>query len=103
MAKITVIPSIKNPITQVVNGSNQLRRVAAYARVSTNTDEQYSSYEAQVNYYMKFIQERPDWTYVNVYADEGITGTNTKRRVEFNKMISDALAGQIDLIITKSI
>ncbi|MDX9691154.1 MAG: hypothetical protein RBT45_01790 [Acholeplasmataceae bacterium] len=55
MAKITVIPSTKNPITQVVNGSNQLRRVAAYARVSTNTDEQYSSYEAQVNYYMKFI------------------------------------------------
>jgi len=103
MAKITVIPSTKNPITQIANGSNELRRVAAYARVSTNTDEQYSSYEAQVNYYMKFIQERPDWTYVNVYADEGITGTNTRRRVEFNKMISDALAGQIDLIITKSI
>jgi predicted site-specific integrase-resolvase len=60
MAKITVIPSTKNPITQVANGSNALRRVAAYARVSTNTDEQYSSYEDQVNYYMKFIQERPD-------------------------------------------
>jgi site-specific DNA recombinase len=103
MAKITVIPSTKNPITQIANGSNELRRVAAYARVSTNTDEQYSSYEAQVNYYMKFIQEKPDWTYVNVYADEGITGTNTRRRVEFNKMITDALAGQIDLIITKSI
>jgi site-specific DNA recombinase len=103
MAKITVIPSTKNPITQIANGSNELRRVAAYARVSTNTDEQYSSYEAQVNYYMKFIQERPDWTYVNVYADEGITGTNTRRRVEFNKMISDAVGGQIDLIITKSI
>ena len=52
---------------------------------------------------MKFIQERPDWTYVNVYADEGITGTNTRRRVEFNKIISDAVGGQIDLIITKSI
>lgn len=103
MAKVTVIPSTKNQHTQLPNGSTKLRQVAAYARVSTNTDEQYTSYEAQVNYYKKFIQERPDWDYVNVYADEGITGTNTKRRIEFNKMISDALAGKIDLIITKSI
>ena len=103
MTKITVIPSTKNQHTQLPLGSISLRKVAAYARVSTNTDEQYTSYEAQVNYYMKFIQERPDWKYVNVYADEGITGTNTRRRVEFNKMISDAVGGQIDLIITKSI
>jgi len=103
MAKITVIPSTKNPLTQMAIGSTELRRVAAYARVSTNTDEQYTSYEAQVNYYKKFIQERPDWEYINVYADEGITGTSTKRRVEFNKMIADALTGKINLIVTKSI
>ncbi len=52
---------------------------------------------------MKFIQDRADWRYINVYADEGITGTNTKKRLEFNKMIFDALSGKIDLIITKSI
>lgn len=103
MAKITVIPSTKNPITQLPIGSYAIKKVAAYARVSTNTDEQYTSYETQVNYYKKFIQERPDWEYINVYADEGITGTSTKKRVEFNKMIADALEGRIDLIITKSI
>jgi len=103
MAKITVIPSTKNQHTQLPLGSISLRKVAAYARVSTNTDEQYTSYEAQVNYYRKFIQERSDWEYTNVYADEGISGTNTKRRTEFNRMITDALEGKIDLIITKSI
>ena len=103
MAKVTVIPSTKNPITQVELGSNHVKKVAAYARVSTNTDEQYTSYEAQVNYYKKYIKERNDWVYTDVYADEGLSGTNTKRRPEFNRMISDALAGKIDLIITKSI
>jgi DNA invertase Pin-like site-specific DNA recombinase len=103
MTKITVIPSTKNQHTQLPLGSISLRKVAAYARVSTNTDEQYTSYEAQVNYYRKFIQERGDWEYTNVYADEGISGTNTKRRTEFNRMITDALEGKIDLIITKSI
>lgn len=103
MAKITVIPSTKNPLTQVPIGSNAKRKVAGYARVSTDRDEQYTSYEAQVNYYKKFIQEKPEWEYVKVYADEGITGTNTKRRVEFNNVIADALDGKIHLIITKSI
>jgi site-specific DNA recombinase len=103
MTKITVIPSTKNQHTQLPLGSISLRKVAAYARVSTNTDEQYTSYEAQVNYYRKFIQERSEWEYTNVYADEGISGTNTKRRTEFNRMITDAVGGQIDLIITKSI
>jgi site-specific DNA recombinase len=103
MAKITVIPSTKNQHTQLPLGSISLRKVAAYARVSTNTDEQYTSYEAQVNYYRKFIKERSEWEYTNVYADEGISGTNTKRRTEFNRMITDAIEGKIDLIITKSI
>ena len=103
MATVRVIPSTINPITQLPINDNSVRKVAAYARVSTNTDEQYTSYEAQVNYYKKNIQERPDWEYINVYADEGISGTSTKKRVEFNKMITDALKGKISLIITKSI
>jgi DNA invertase Pin-like site-specific DNA recombinase len=103
MTKVTVIPSTKNQHTQLPLNSHTLRRVAAYARVSTLTDEQYTSYEAQVSYYKKFIQERNDWTYINVYADEGLSGTSTKKRTQFTQMISDALKGKIDLIITKSI
>ena len=79
------------------------RRVAAYARVSTDKDEQITSYNAQVDYYKKYIQNNPDWEYVDVYADEGITGTSTKSRKRFNEMIEDAVAGKIDLIITKSV
>ena len=77
--------------------------VAAYARVSTEQDEQESSYEAQVNFYTKHITKNPDWELVKVFADRGITGTNTKNRDEFNQMIDLALNGKIDLILTKSI
>jgi DNA invertase Pin-like site-specific DNA recombinase len=92
----------------VAHGENQLRvaakrRVAAYARVSTDSDEQFTSFEAQVDYYTRQIAANPDWTMVEVYTDEGITGTNTKKRDGFNRMIADALAGKIDLITTKSI
>lgn len=79
------------------------RRVAAYARVSTDSDEQLSSYEAQVDFYTGYIQRNPEWEFVEVYTDEGVSGTNTKKREGFNRMISDALAGKIDLILTKSI
>lgn len=101
--KVTVIPSTINPLTQKSNGTVKKRRTAAYARVSTDSDEQYTSYEAQVTYYKKYIQDRPNWQFVEVYSDEGITGTNTKRREGFNRLIEDAFAGKIDLIITKSI
>lgn len=103
MAKVTVIPSKINPITLTPVGQTSKRRVAAYARVSTDSDEQYSSYEAQVGYYTNFIQNKPNWEFVKVYADEGISGTSTKRRDSFNEMIDSALNGNIDLIITKSI
>lgn len=79
------------------------RRVAAYARVSTDSDEQLSSYEAQVDFYTRYIKQNPEWEFVAVYADEGASGTNTKKRDGFNRMIEDALAGKIDLILTKSI
>ena len=103
MGKVRVIPSTINPLTMMEINSTEKRKVAAYARVSTDTDEQYSSYEMQVKFYKGYIQERVDWEYVNVYADEGISGTNTKRRTSFNQMIKDALDGKINLIITKSI
>lgn len=103
MPKVTVIPSTINPITQMPIHANHVKKVAAYARVSTNSDEQYTSYEAQVSFYKKYIQEKPDWEYTEVYADDGLSGTTTKKRTEFNRMIKDALNGKINLIITKSI
>ena len=77
--------------------------MAAYCRVSTDQLEQLSSYEAQVNYYTNYIENHPDYELAGIYADEGITGTNTKKREQFNKMIKDCKAGKIDMIITKSI
>ena len=100
---ITVIPATKNIITSIANTSVKKRRVAAYARVSTDNDEQFTSYEAQIDYYTKYIQKREDWEFVCVYTDEGISGTNTKNRKGFNDMVQDALDGKIDLIITKSV
>jgi DNA invertase Pin-like site-specific DNA recombinase len=79
------------------------KRTAGYARVSTDLEEQQTSYEAQVDYYTRHIKENPDWEFVSVYTDEGISATSTKKRDGFNRMISDALAGKIDLIITKSV
>ena len=81
----------------------QKRRVAGYARVSTDKDEQYTSYEAQVDYYTEYIRRNPDWSFVKVYTDEGITGTSTRNRDGFNEMVKDAKAGKIDLIVTKSV
>ena len=103
MAKVTVIPATRDFHTGFSKNSMRKRRVAAYARVSTNNEEQLTSYEAQVDYYTKYIQGRPDWEFVKVYTDEGISGTNTKHRDGFNEMIEDALVGKIDLIITKSV
>lgn len=77
--------------------------MAAYCRVSTDHLEQLSSYEAQVNYYTNFINNHSDYEMAGIYADEGISGTNTKKREQFNKMIEDCKVGKIDMIITKSI
>lgn len=100
---VTVIPAKKNQIPLNVLSNPARKRVAAYARVSTNNEEQLTSYEAQVDYYTRYIQEREDWDFVQVYTDEGISATNTRKREGFNQMVADALAGKIDLIITKSI
>ena len=79
------------------------QRVAAYARVSTEHEEQQNSYEAQVDHYTKEIKRHSEWIFVEVYTDKGISGTNTKKREGFNRMVKDALDGKIDLILTKSV
>lgn len=103
-ANVTVIPAKKDlPVNVLSNEKRRKLRVAAYARVSTNLEEQLTSYEAQVDYYTRYIQTKEEWEFAGVYTDEGISATNTKKRDGFNRMVADALAGKIDLIITKSI
>ena len=104
MAKrVTQIPATLNRFTSAPVFSTEKRKVAGYARVSTDHEEQQSSYEAQMDYYKSYITSRNDWEFVGMYSDEGITATSTKRRDGFNRMVGDALTGKIDLIITKSI
>ena len=103
MSKVTVIPQTRKIYTAQAFTSQKKRLVAGYARVSTDSDEQFTSYEAQVRYYTQFIQSKADWEFVKVYTDEGITRTNTRHRDGFNEMVADALAGKIDLIVTKSV
>ncbi|MGN0163475.1 MAG: recombinase family protein [Candidatus Ornithomonoglobus sp.] len=100
---VRTIPATVNRFTATPINSRTKRKVAAYARVSTDTEEQLTSYEAQVDYYTSYIKSRDDWEFVNVYTDEGITGTSTKHREGFKQMVRDALDGKIDLIITKSV
>lgn len=78
-------------------------RVTFYARVSTEKDEQLNSLENQIQYYTELIQSKPNWTYVPGYIDEGISGTSTKKRDSFLRMIEDAKKGLFDFIITKEI
>ena len=79
------------------------KKVAAYARVSALTEMTQYSFSAQVNYYSALIQKNPNWKYVGVYADKGITGRSIKKRKEFNRLIDDCNNGKIDLILTKSV
>ena len=101
--RVTMIPAVETFATVSSEGNLRLKRVAAYARVSTENEEQLSSYEAQVDYYTRYIKSNNQWKFIEVYADEGISATSTKKRDGFNRMIKDALAGNIDLIITKSV
>lgn len=104
MAKtVTTIPATLTRFTATPLNEQKKRRTAAYARVSTDSDEQFTSYEAQIDYYTNYIKGRDDWEFVGVYTDEGITGTNTKKREGFKNMVTDALDGKIDLIVTKSV
>ena len=85
-----------------IREQNKLR-AAAYARVSTDSDEQFSSFEAQVNYYTELIASNPEYTFVKVYADEGISGTQLKKRKGFNEMLTAARDHEFDILYTKSL
>ena len=92
--KITKIPATLNRFNLEPVVAIRKRRVAGYARVSTDRDEQATSYEAQMAYYKAYIENREDWEFVGMYSDEGISATNTKKRDGFKQMIEDALASQ---------
>ena len=78
-------------------------KVASYCRVSTDSEDQANSFESQQRYFREYIERHPDWELYEVYADEGITGTSTKKRTQFNRMINDAYLGKFKLIITKEV
>ena len=101
---VTILPPRLNRKAQEIKAEEKAKlRVAAYCRVSTDSDEQATSYEAQIEHYTLFIQNNPEWKLAGIFADDGISGTNTKKRDEFNRMIEECKAGNIDMIITKSI
>ena len=103
MATVTMIPARARVGSSVREEAVPKLKVAAYCRVSTDTDEQATSYEAQIEHYTEFIKKNPAWEFAGIYADDGISGTNTKKREEFNRMIDDCMEGKIDMIVTKSI
>ncbi len=99
---VTVIPPRKHTRKHKDDEKPKLK-VAAYCRVSTDTEEQASSYEAQVEHYTNYISSHPEWHLAGIFADDGISGTNTKKREEFNRMIDECMSGNIEMVITKSI
>ena len=99
-SELEVIPA---KIVEGLGESTSIRRVAAYVRVSTDNDEQTSSYELQKNYYTDYIKAQPGWEFVGIYDDEGISGTSLAHRKGMQQLIEDCKAGKIDLILTKSI
>ena len=101
--QVRVIPPTKAKPTDAPTQSGVMRRVAAYARVSTNDIDQRTSYNNQVDYYTQYIREHEGWEFAGMFTDEGITGTSIRHRDGFNAMIAAAMEGRIDLIITKSI
>ena len=103
MGNVMVIPARRQVGNTVKKSEQPKLRVAAYCRVSTDSDEQETSYDAQVTHYTEYIQKNPEWELAGIFADDGISGTNTKKRTEFKRMIDECMAGNIDMIITKSI
>ena len=96
MATVTVIsPVTGKPVEH--------KRVAAYCRVSTNSADQQNSYNTQVRYYTRYIKSRTEWTFVDIFADEGLSGTSSEKRENFQRMITMCELKQIDLVVTKSV
>lgn len=101
--KVMIIPARRQVGNNIKASEKPKLRVAAYCRVSTDSDEQATSYEAQIAHYTEYISKNPEWQLAGIFADDGISGTNTKKRTEFNRMIDECMAGNIDMVITKSI
>ncbi len=101
--KITIIPKKEKIDIDTSTGLFKKKRVCAYARVSTDLEDQKNSFNAQLEEYSTRIKQNPEWEFVELYSDEGISGTSIKKREGFQRMINDALEGKIDLILTKSI
>ncbi len=99
-SEIDLIPAREK---ENLHQENVSRRVAVYARVSTDDPNQTSSYELQKNHYTDFVNSHPNWELVDIYADEGISGTSLEHRNSFNRMIRDCEAGKIDMVVTKSV
>ena len=97
--RVTFIPTIKS----IEEGYTYWKKVAAYARVSTGSEEQETSLEAQRMYYEQHIKENKEWVFAGIYYDDGVSGLSYRNREGFNRMIDDALNGKIDLILTKSL
>lgn len=101
---VTLIPARRRAGNRISKEENKSKlKVAAYCRVSTDSDEQAGSYEMQVQHYTEYIGRNKEWELAGIYTDDGISGTNTKKREGFNEMIDDCMAGKVDMIITKSI
>ncbi|MDD6699423.1 recombinase family protein [Mogibacterium kristiansenii] len=103
-SNVTLIPARRRAGNRIAIAEERPKlRVAAYCRVSTDSDEQAGSYEVQVQHYTDYIQRNKEWELAGIYTDDGISGTNTKKREGFMGMIEDCMAGKIDMVITKSI
>ena len=103
MPTVTRIKATLDVNTSAPINEFRKKRVAAYARVSTDQDEQFTSFESQIQYYEELIKSNPNYEFIKVYSDEGLSGTSVKKRKGFNEMIHDAKEGKIDLILVKSI
>ncbi len=99
---VSIIPSRKEH-DKAVHPAQEKQRVAAYCRVSTQLEQQESSFEAQKSYYTEMILSNPNWKMAGIYADDGISGTDMRKRDEFNRLLQDCENGKIDLVLTKSI
>ena len=96
------MPTVKTLLPQTQTEA-KLLRVAAYCRVSSDSTDQEHSFAAQVKYYTEMIGKNPAWTLADIYSDEGISGTSTGKREDFNRLIADCKRGKIDRVLTKSV
>lgn len=95
-SKVIVIPARRQVGNTITSAEKPKLRIAAYCRASTDSDEQATSYDAQIEHYTEYISKNPEWELAGIFADDGISGTNTKKRTEFNRMIDECMAGNID-------